>query len=363
MRDVEPARSVRRRVAPLLAALTALAAGAAAASPVAAHGAVPPDPPTVVNLLLGWDFDPIVSLGLLGSTIWWWRMLGAIDRDHPDHPVPASQRWAFLAGLLAIAFALLSGIARYDTTLFSVHMVQHILLTLVAPPLLALGAPVTQLLRASSPRTRQRYLLPILHSRLVGILAHPVVAWVAFAGVMWGTHFSPIFNQSLEDPTIHDLEHVAYLVAGLLFWWPAVGLDPAPRRMSFPGRIAYVFLQMPQNSFLGMAILFAQDPLYPHYATLGSPYGIDALADQRLAAGIMWFLGDIVFMIATLALLGAWMQSEDRATAGAERRADPEREAIRVREAALRRRKAADGVVPELVTADQIGPEASRSER
>lgn len=312
---------------------------ALAVVPVTAHGAVPPEPPDAATLLLGWSLDPVLVLPLLVAGAAWWRLLGAADRAHPDHPVPALRRWSFLAGLLAIAVALQSGIERYDTTLFSVHMVQHLLLALVAPPLLALGAPVTQLLRAALPETRSRWILPVLRSRPVGVLSHPAVAWLAFVSVMWVAHFSPLFDLSLEEPLVHDLEHVLFLGSALLFWWPVVSLDPAPRRMGHPGRLLYLFLQMPQNSFLAMAILFAAGPLYPHYVTLGSPYGIDALADQRLAAGLMWFVGDVIFLAALLAVLAGWMRSEDRGAAAAERRADVERERIREREGALRRRR------------------------
>ena len=321
-----------------------------------AHGPVPTDPPTVLTLLFGWDFEPAVILPLVGVVIWWWRILAAIDRDHPDHRVPSRQRWAFLAGLAVIAFALQSGIGRYDTTLFSIHMVQHLMLTLVAPPLLALGAPITQLLRASSSSTRRRWILPFLHSRAISVLSHPVLAWILFAGVMWGTHFSPIFNASLEDPLTHDLEHLAYLTAGLLFWWPVVGIDPSPHRMGYPARIGFVFLQMPQNSFLAMTVLFAASPLYPHYATLGSPYGIDALDDQRLAGAIMWIAGDVIFMIETMAILAGWMRSESRRNPRVEREAELELAAIREREVALRLRRATE-------TGDQALSAASTRDR
>ena len=350
----------RRAITGLAACGTAIVcaglAAAVVAPPVAAHGSVPDAPPSIASIVLGWSFEPAVALPLLVAAIAWWRLTGSVNRVHPDHPVPRSQRWSFLAGLGVIAIALESGLARYDDTLFSVHMVQHVLLVLVAPPLLALAAPITQVLRAAPGDVRTRLLIPILQSRAVRIAGHPLVTWLVFAAVMWGTHFTVLFDRALEDRLVHDLEHALYLGAGLLFWWPVVARDPAPHRMSFPARIGYTFLQMPQNSFLGMAILFAEHPLYAHYATLGSPYGIDALADQRLAGGIMWFLGDIVFLVATLAILAGWMRSEERGAAAAERRADVERAAIRERAAALDRRRSAT------VTPDQSGG-ASSSER
>jgi putative membrane protein len=263
-----------------------------------------------------------------------------VGRLHPGNGVPMRRSVAFVGGLFAIAVALMSGVERYDTTLFSIHMLQHLLLMLVAAPLLVLAAPVTQLLRAASPAVRQRQLLPVLHSGLVEALGHPVVTWLTFSLVLWISHFSPLFNDALEDRGVHDAEHAIYLVASLLFWWPAIAADPARHRMPYPVRVLYMLIQLPVNSFVGMAILFADAPLYPHYATLGSPYGISALADQQLAGGVMWLAGDIVFIGAILLIVGAWMRHEERDAPAAERRADVQRAALAERAAELARRRA-----------------------
>jgi putative copper resistance protein D len=314
-----------------IAALTVLgAASVALALPavVAAHGAVPTDPPTLATLLLGWHLDPLIAGGLLAAAIAWFLLVRRVARLHPGHPVPLARTAAFIGGLVAIAVALLSGVERYDTTLFSVHMVQHLLLMLVAAPLLVLAAPVTQLLRAASPDVRGRWLVPVLHSTPVAAIGHPVVAWLTFTIVLWFTHFSPLFDLALEDRGVHDLEHALYLGSALLFWWPLVAADPARRRLPYPVRAGYVLLQLPVNSFLGMAILFANSPLYPHYATLGSPYGITALADQQLAGGLMWLAGDVVFIAAVLAVVAAWMRHEERDAPAAERRVQAQRAAL-----------------------------------
>ena len=140
---------------------TLLALGwAALAGPVAAHGPVPTDPPSAANLLLGWTFPPLPTLAILVSVVWWLWAVRRVNATHPDHPVPRRRTVAFLGGMLALGFALCSGIEAYDTTLFSLHMVQHVLLMLVAAPLIALSAPVTLLLRLSAPATRQRWILP-----------------------------------------------------------------------------------------------------------------------------------------------------------------------------------------------------------
>ena len=315
---------------------------AGGASPVVlAHGAVPDDPPSLAGLLLDWSIDPVLGLPLLAVALIWIRAVRRVDRLHPANQVPRRRSAAFLGGLLAIALALQSGIERYDTTLFSIHMVQHLLLTMVAAPLIALGAPVTLLLRVAGATDRRRWILPVLHSRAVRVIGHPVVATLVFAGVMWGTHFSPLFDRALEDRLAHDLEHVLFLGTALLFWWPAVGLDPSPYRLSHPVRILYTFLQMPQNTFLAMAIIWAPAVRYPHYASLDAAWLPDPLADQQLAAGIMWLGGDLIFLAALFALMLGWSRREELDTAAAERRADQARAGIRLRETGLATRRAA----------------------
>jgi len=333
-------RGFRRLVASLVAGLP-VAGGLAA--PVLAHGAVPADPPTVLNLVFGWSFEPALLLPLIATAWIWILAVRQVDATHPTNPVPRRRSVFFLAGLLTIAIALQSGIERYDTSLFSIHMVQHILLTLVAAPLIALGAPVTLLLRVATPAVRKRWILPVLHSRLLRILSFPVVAWIALAAVMWATHFSAIFDVALENPFVHDLEHVLYLAAALLFWWPAVGLDPSPWRLNHPVRALYVFLQMPQNTFLAVVILNASAPLYRHYATLIRPWGPTPLFDQQMAAGIMWLTGDLLFITAMGGIMAGWMRHEERQAARSERVADAELASIRIREANLAKRLADEG--------------------
>lgn len=348
--SIRPFRAAWLRAARLGAAshvaLASVASVAAVAVAVAwpgialAHGAVPPEAPSLAIVLFAWNVEPLVAGGLLIAAVVWLWIVRRVARLHPGNGVPVVRSAAFFGGLFAIALALMSGIERYDTTLFSIHMVQHLLLMLVAAPLLVYAAPVTQLLRASSAHVRQRRLVPVLHSVAVGAIGHPVVTWLTFTLVVWLTHFSPLFNDALEDRGIHDLEHGLYLVASLLFWWPVIAADPARRRMPYPVRVLYLLLQLPVNSFLGMAILFADAPLYPHYATLGAPYGITALADQQFAGGIMWLAGDIAFITAVLVVVAAWMRQEDRDAPAAERRADAQRAALAERAAELARRRA-----------------------
>jgi putative membrane protein len=320
-----PGRSAVRGVRLAIAAAVAAIATPVLAGPVLAHGTYDPTPPDLWVLLTHWHLDASVGIPLVGTAVAWLWVVRRIGRRHPRNPVPPARSVAFLAGLGAIALALQSGIEGYDTTLFSIHMVQHLLLMLVVPPLLLLGAPVTQLLRVASARVRRRVILPILESVPLRFLSHPVTAWLAFTGVAWLTHFSPLYDMALEDPGVHYLEHVLFVASALLFWFPVVGADPGPHRLAYPARLLYLLLQMAPSSFLAMAILFNDRPLYDHYVELGSPYGVTALADQQAAAGIMWVAGNVVFTVAILLVIGAWMRSEERRTAEVERRIDARR--------------------------------------
>ena len=301
------------------------------AGAASAHGTVDPTPPSLWVLATAWHLDPTVALPLVATALAWLWVVARIDRRHPHSRVPVPRSIAFLLGLAVIAVALQSGVERYDTTLFSIHMVQHLLLMLIAPPLLLLGAPITQLLRVVSPGVRRRVLLPFLHSGPMVFLSHPVTAWLLFTLVLWGTHFSPLFDVALENPPVHQLEHVLYLVAAMLFWFPVVGADPGPRRLGYPARGLYLLLQMPPSSFLAMAVLFTDAPLYSHYATLGAPYGVSALADQQAAAGIMWVWSDVTFIAAILIVVGAWMRHDERRTIEVEARVDEQRAALAAR--------------------------------
>jgi cytochrome c oxidase assembly factor CtaG len=275
-----------------------------------AHG-IASGPPDVGMLLTGWSFDIEVWLPLILAAWGYLVLVRSVDRAHPANPVPRTRVWCWMAGLGVLLLATQSVIGLYDTTLFTVHMSQHLLLTMVAAPLLLLGAPVTLLLRAASSETRKRWILPVLHSRLVLTLSNPFVAWTLFAVVMWTSHFSPLFEAALDDPFIHQFEHLLFVSTALLFWWPVIGVDPAPRRLSHPMRIGYLMLGMPFSSFLGLAIFSATSVLYSHYATLQRPWGQTPLDDQSWAGGIMWAGGDLVFFVALVLAILAWLRSEE----------------------------------------------------
>jgi putative copper resistance protein D len=190
-------------------------------------------------------------------------------------------------------------------------MVQHLILLFPVPILLLQAGPVTLLLRVASPRWRAR-ILAVLQSRAVGVISHPLVGWTLLVAVMWGTHLSTLFEAALEDPFLHNMEHSLYLGTALLFWAPIFSVDPIRHRLRGGSALAYLITQMPQNSFLGVAIMWSTTPLYPHYLTLQRAWGPSPLEDQQLAGAIMWLAGDALFLAAIFVVLAALAKSEDR---------------------------------------------------
>ena len=306
-------------------ALVLLIAAGLAPAAALAHGEVAPSP-ELPGVLLAWRFDLLAAGGLVVAALAWIASVRRVARGHPANPHPAFRSWLSFAGLAAIALALLSPIEAYEGQLFSVHMVQHLLLTVVAAPLLVASAPITLTLRAVSPRWRHR-LLAVLHSLPLRAITFPVVTWLLFAAVNWGWHFSTLYDDALENQLIHYLQHATFLLAGLLFWWPALGADPAPWRLPHPGRLLYLFLAMPQNSFLGVALLSAPTVLYPHYVTTLRAWGPSALEDQQLGAMLMWVVGDLAFLAGMVVVVAQWMRQEERRTARLDARLAAERAA------------------------------------
>ena len=288
-----------------------------------AHGVGAPAP-VFPDVLLRWTFDalPLVAIVATGAAYLW--AVRRVNRAHPANRQPAHRSWFFMAGLVAMGIAFLSPVEAYEGTLFSVHMVQHLLLEFVGAPLLLAGAPITLALRVARPSVRRR-LLAVLQRRVVHLISFPVVAWLLFAAVNWGWHFSVLYDQALENQALHYFQHVTFLGASLLFWWPVLGADPSPWRLPHPVRLLYVVLAVPQNSFLGVALMSAPTVLYPHYVTNQRDWGLSPLDDQALGGAIMWVVGDLVFVAAMMIVVALWMRYEDRRTERLDRRLAAER--------------------------------------
>jgi len=269
---------------------------------IQAHGGPPPPPSEA--LTQGWD--PLVLLS--GITV---VAAYAVAARATRRPVPRARRAAFASGVAVVVLAVGSPLDAYAGALLTVHMVQHLLLTLVAAPLILLGRPVSVARRSGVGG----HLLPrFLRSPPAHALTHPVVTWSVYAVVLWGTHFTPVYQAALDSGLAHALEHAAYLGAALLFWFPVIGSEPSPRRLPYPARLLYLFLAGPVGAFLGLAINQAAAPLYEHYATLERAWGPTPLADQQAAGLLMWMVGGLGMLVAVLLVAAAWART-DRAAA------------------------------------------------
>lgn len=259
-----------------------------------------------------------VPLGVATAALGYLVADGRVRRAHGRVPRPRACL-AFFAGLGVVVIALTGPIDAAVTTSFSIHMVQHLLITMVAPPLLLLGAPITLALQAW-PGTPRRWLLATLRSGPARLFGNPVVAWGLFFVVLWGIHFTWIYEAALHNNGLHALEHVALLVTALLFWMPIVRADPAPSGLSYPARILYLFAAMPAMAFLGLTIVTSRHVLYPTYA---HAVGVArALADQRAAGAIMW-AGTMVLIVPALGfVLLDWMRADEREAARVDARLD-----------------------------------------
>ncbi|HEV8681349.1 MAG TPA: cytochrome c oxidase assembly protein [Actinomycetota bacterium] len=266
------------------------------------HG-IPPPPPSDA-LAAGWDLTSV----LLGLAV----VAGyAAVAQNARRPVPRARTAAFVSGVAVVVFAVGSPLDAYAGALLSVHMVQHLLLTLVAAPLILLGRPLSLARRSDRGR---RTVPRMLRSPIAHALSHPILTWALYAIVLWGTHFTPVYQAALENDLVHVLEHAAYLAAALLFWFPVLGTEPSPWRLPYPARLLYLFLAGPLGAFLGLAINQAASPLYAHYATLERTWGPTPLADQQAAGLIMWIAGGLGMLLAILLVAAAWARS-DRAAA------------------------------------------------
>lgn len=252
--------------------------------------------------------DLPLLLGLAVALVAWLWAVRSVNRAHPRSPVPRWRTVAFVAGLGVLLLALQSPIDTYADDMFSVHMLQHLLISFVAAPLFVLAGPMLLALRAAPPSLRGRLLLPLLHSRAVRLLTHPIVTWTLFGAVMWAVHFSVLFELALESEPIHRLEHVLLLVAACLYWLPAIGSEPMPVRLGWSGRFLYLLLGMPVSSVLGLMLVAQTAPLYIGYAAASGWSA--ALADQRLAGTVMWIGGDVLAFAILGILVWLWLRAE-----------------------------------------------------
>jgi cytochrome c oxidase assembly factor CtaG len=264
---------------------------------------------------------PLLVVALLGGLY----LGGALRlRARGDRWSPGRTASFVVGGLGTVLVATTSGLAAYDTALFGPHMVQHMLLTMVAPVFLALGAPVTLALRTLPARPRG-LLLALLHSRVASFLSFPLVGWLLFVGSPFALYFTGWYDATLTDRVLHELLHVHFLLVGSLFFWPLLGVDPVPGRRSHPLRMLLVAATLPFHAFLGVAIMSVEPDggsliAADHYLEL-HPLS-EAVFQQQLGGGLLWASGDLVGLLFLGVLLTQWMRASEREAAREDRRLD-----------------------------------------
>ena len=276
------------------------------------------DDPALTALLTAWSWRPEVLLvvAALGSayTLGWRRLRNAGRRR-------GAAWWrliAYLTGLLALLVALLSPIHELGSRLLTGHMIQHLLMTMVAAPLLLLGNPLPHCLWGL-PRRGRRAAGRLLtrHAafrKALWALTEMPVAWIAYVGTLWAWHLPVAYVAALSHHIIHDAEHVTFFGTALLFWWPVI--EPAPRlhRRMHPGfAIVYLVAATGQNTLLGALIALPERVLYPYYVSPPRLFGLSPLDDQALAGGLMWTSGHM-YLLPILVVVARIFRHEERMT-------------------------------------------------
>ncbi|MGW4639889.1 cytochrome c oxidase assembly protein [Sphaerisporangium sp. NPDC004334] len=290
-------------------------------------GYLVPPPISVANLLTLWWFDLFFAVvaallaGLYGA--------GAVRlARRGDHwPVGRTISWAI--GVLLLVLVTQSGVARYAPVLFSVHMTEHMVLSMLVPIFLVLGAPVTLALRALKPAARRgdrgprEWITTILHSRFVKVVTHPAIATALFIVSTYALYFTPLFAAAMEEHLGHIAMTVHFLLSGTLFFWVIIGIDPAPTKLPYVGRLLLLFVTMPFHAFFGIALMNMGTPLAGEwYDQLGRTWGASGVADQSTGGAIAWAFGEIPTLIVLIALAFQWYRDDQRTARRADRRAD-----------------------------------------
>ncbi len=261
--------------------------------------------------LTHWRFAPVVTAATVAAAVLYLWGAWRVARRHPARPWPSWRTVMFLGGLAVVVIATESGIGVYDEVLFWDHMVQHLLLLMIAPPLLVAGQPFTLLLHASR-NPLHTWAKRAMRSRVVSVLTWPPFGLAAYAITVAGTHLTSLTGRILTNPFPHAAEHVLYLVVGYLFFLPLLGREPIRWRVSYLPRLLVLALAMPVDTFTGLVLGYASTGV----GTFGPrpPGSPGPVADVHWAGAIMWIGGDAIMFGFMMLVVLAWSR-DDRASA------------------------------------------------
>ncbi|WP_112465292.1 cytochrome c oxidase assembly protein [Streptomyces triticisoli] len=289
------------------------------------HGMMTDLPPFTLGRGLQWSADPFFFVAcLLGLALYGWGVVRLLRRGDSW---PVGRTVSYVIGVLTVVLMMCTRLNDYGMVIFTVHMVQHMVISMLSPILILLGAPITLALRALPVAARGRkgpreLLLMLLHSRYMRVITHPFFTIPMFIASLYGLYFTPIFDRLMGSGVGHVAMMVHFLAVGLVFFWPIMGVDPGPNRPGYLMRMMQLFAGMPFHAFFGIAVMMATAPMVETYMNPPASLGIDALADQNAAGGIAWAFSEIPSVIVLIALLFQWYGSEQRQARRKDRAAD-----------------------------------------
>lgn len=257
---------------------------------------------TTTAILSSWTVSAPVIVMLLVASIWYAAGLWKRRKARGVQAIIPMWRVAsYYAGLVVVGLALLSPIDVFSGIFFFFHMIQHLLLQLIAPPLVLLGRSILPILWAL-PARRRKVFSGMFHSGSLALqvgsrITHPLVALSSFTLVIWFWHAPSFYDATLRSNIIHNVEHVTFVVTGFLFWWPVIHPTGGRRRMSLILAIPYLFAAGVLMTPVAAILTLAGSPIYAHYAELPALWGISTLVDQQLGGLIMWVGGGTILLV------------------------------------------------------------------
>ena len=286
-----------------------------------------PEPPTFSRVLLAYDADGLM-LGLLIFAVAIY-IKGVIILSRRGDKWPVGRTIAFALGISAIDFATSGGLGVYSRFAFSNHMLSHMVLGMIAPIGIVLGAPITLALRTlpigrnEQERGIRGSFISLLHSKLSKIYTHPVVALAIFNGSLFALYFTPLFGNLMQGHSGHFFMSIHFLLSGILFFQVLIGVDPMPRKVPHIVKVIIIFAAMSIHAFFSISIMSASTLLdNGYFALLERPWATDLLADQRSGGAIGWAMGEIPILLALLATFIQWTRQDKKEAARIDRAAD-----------------------------------------
>ncbi len=279
-------------------------------------------PPLAGHQFFSTDLGVVpITLLVLALVLYFFGVRRA-NQLHPRHPWSGWRTAAWTAATVITAIATLSFIGVYDDVLFYDHMIQHLLLIMVAGALFALGAPCRLALWATTGRAHA-VVMRALRSAPSRLAGNPFVAFLIYAIIIPLTHLTAFYNFTLEYESVHDLEHVVYLVVGYLFWRQVFPGEPTGRKRLYPAlRLAYLAAAVPIDTFTGLSLAATGHELFPAYVRQHRTWGPSLVLDLHIGGTIMWVGGDTLMLLAMIPVVLEWVRYEERRAVRADRELD-----------------------------------------